>query len=223
MTKPINEKQQLFRSLAADKSKAQTRSRTAAREAEERWPLFKAVAPALPSTLPALGEDDKRHWHREGKLEANPRPPSLSVPDMSAKLALGLSRMGASRQSTPAPRVVATAPSPVATLPAGDTALPSTTLPGLAVHASPPAGGAAAPLFARRTAALLPEPVARPAPAAGLFAHLAAGAPPLPAAPPEAAPADRSLAAIFNRLAPKPAPEPPAAPRASFLGRLGRR
>ena len=49
MTKPFNEAPPLFRSLGADNAKSQARSRTAASEAQERWPLFKAVAPVKPA------------------------------------------------------------------------------------------------------------------------------------------------------------------------------
>ena len=230
MTKPFNEAPPLFRSLGADNAKSQARSRTAASEAQERWPLFKAVAPVKPASLPAMGEDDKRQWAR-GAAAGNTKPrPALSVPDVSGKMAQGLTRMGTPRPPARTERAVAP--------PAAPAAVPAPVLDPVSTTAALPA--ARAPLFARATplqdtrARALAEapaelPVARPK---GLFAHLAPPAPQqAPAAAPAADPNDRSLSAIFNRLerGAAPAPARPSAasdakapPRAGFLGRLGR-
>lgn len=235
MTKPFNEAPPLFRSLGADNAKSQARSRTAASEAQERWPLFKAVAPVKPASLPAMGEDDKRQWAR-GAAAGNAKPrPALSVPDVSGKMALGLTRMGSPRPPARTERAFAPPAAPAAVpVPALD---PVSTTPAAVPAARAPLFARTAPLQDTRAAArALPEaPAELPLPAArpkGLFAHLAPPAPQqAPAAAPAADPDDRSLSAIFNRLerGAAPAPARPSAasdakapPRAGFLGRLGR-
>ncbi len=230
MTKPFNESPPLFRSLGADNSKSQARSRTAASEAEERWPLFKAVAPAKPASLPAMGEDDKRQWERGAAAGISKPRPALSVPDVSGKMALGLNRMGTARVPARTQRAVEAPAAPV--FPAAQV-VPDT--PAVAVPA------ARAPLFARATplqtprstaTATIPAAEREQAPAAarpkGLFAHLAPPATTVevPAPAPVADPDDRSLSAIFQRLERSDAPaaiETAAPQRAGFLGRLGRK
>lgn len=229
MTKQSTETPQLFRSLAADKTQSQARSKTAAREAEERWPLFKAVAPAKPSTLPAMADADKLHWQRADGFDPSPRRPSLSVPDVSGKMALSLSRMGAPRP--PAPSLHPAAPAPAQQLPAASARNRSTAPPD--VSPTLPSRSAALPAGRSRPTRATPEaPIAleaepKSAPAPGLFARLAPKAEPeaeIAVAVPPAAPESRSLTAIFGRLEQTvAAPEKPAATRPSFLGRLGRR
>lgn len=227
MTKSFEDPPPPFRSLGADNSKSQANAQTAARAAQDRWPLFKTLAPASPAPVPPMEMADKRHWERAGGADQRVPRRTLSVPDLAEAMARGLGRMGMPGQGNAGRQP-------------GQDAPERSGMPALmaAQSAAQSAAPSARPDPAERThlPAQRAQPEekrdARPATAApkGMFAHFAppaqvdtdedAGLSP----PPQA---DRSLSAIFARLKhqqtpPGPIPATPPS-RAAFLSRLGRK
>jgi hypothetical protein len=90
----------LFKSLQPNKSQFEASNIAVVQEAEQRWPLFKAVAPVKPEVPPALNEEDRQHWRNKGGAEKSITKPALSVPGLSDKLAQSLSKMGGEKSST---------------------------------------------------------------------------------------------------------------------------
>lgn len=62
MAKAADHPSNLFRSLRPDDDDFQTSTSTAAREAEQRWPLFQAVAPRKPQATPLLSPQERSLW-----------------------------------------------------------------------------------------------------------------------------------------------------------------
>ncbi|MFM2049845.1 MAG: hypothetical protein RL682_336 [Pseudomonadota bacterium] len=83
----------LFGALGPDDSYFDARTKAAAKDAQQRWPLFKAIAPQSSGATPVLSTDEKARW---GQVETVPQEipkPALSRPGLSAKLALGLGKI----------------------------------------------------------------------------------------------------------------------------------
>lgn len=81
----------LFRSLGADDSYFETRARAASKEAEQRWPLFKAVAPNQAKETPELSAQQRQAAWTAPSPDASPaKAPRLSRPGLGQKLASGL-------------------------------------------------------------------------------------------------------------------------------------
>jgi hypothetical protein len=165
----------LFRSLGPDSASLQP---AAAPEAEQRWPLLKALPPRRQDAPPPLTDEERGRWNRAEAPAALPRKPALSLPSLSSKLAQSLARMGGRKPAEPA------LPAPRAERPAP--------APAPAPERQPefkPAIEAPAPLMAAldrvaaapeaRVQAAVPEPIERDAPAgeslSGLFKRLEGG------------------------------------------------
>lgn len=94
---PINPKtpSTLLRSLGADESVLEAKLRVSAREAEQRWPLFRALAPAKSEAPPPLSDADKQAWEHTATPAVATRKPLLSRPGLSSKLSSGLEKFAA--------------------------------------------------------------------------------------------------------------------------------
>ena len=84
----------LFRSLKPDEESFQASTSSAAREAEQRWPLFKAVSPRRAEPTPVLSAQERMLWSNQERPSAQARRPALTVPGVSSKLAMNLTKMG---------------------------------------------------------------------------------------------------------------------------------
>lgn len=93
-----------FRSLGADDSYFETRARATSKEAEQRWPLFKAVAPSQAQETPELGEQQRQTaWDLPLATTTPPQEPRLSRPGLNQKLANGLRKLGLKTKQEIAP------------------------------------------------------------------------------------------------------------------------
>ena len=207
--KPGEDLSALFRSLRPDDKIFQATLTVAAHEAEQRWPLFRAIAPKKPALTPALSDEDKLRWSHQEKPGTGERKPALSLPGLDDKLTLSLSKMsGLPRRSADAPAQAMPA------LPRK----PELALPRRA--STPPmteSAGSPDMLLSK------PMPVEEPVVevelvVSGLFGKSHDT--------PSAVAVDDSLANIFGRLRHKEEKEvvsKPAAKKSSFMGRLGKK
>jgi len=218
MAKSGDDMSRLFRSLDADDTKFQASAKAAASEAEQRWPLFKAMAPMKPAHAPALSEQEKQHRNSAESTAGGARKPALSVPGLGGKLAASLDQMAAPKSRKPA---AAKHPAPAEAPLAQRAALPGS------AKSMPVAEPEAPP--AKRRALFSKSPQDKTdaeddAVGTGLFAKTAAQPAGEESAPPDSAAADKSLAGIFGRLEGKEEPAKKSKDtRPSFLGRLGKR
>lgn len=97
MPTPGDKLSSLFKSLRPDDSHLEASTHEAVREAEQRWPLFKAVQPAKSATTPLLKPEDRKNWQSPEKPAPRKRKPAASTPSMSDQLAQGLGRMTAAK------------------------------------------------------------------------------------------------------------------------------
>lgn len=109
MAKAPDHPSTLFRSLRPDDEDFQSSTSSAAREAEQRWPLFKAVAPQKQQATPLLSPQERSLWSTTQKPSGHERKPALSVPATGNKLAQSLSKMaGRPAAATPARSLLTT-------------------------------------------------------------------------------------------------------------------
>ena len=101
MSKPAGDLSALFRSLGPDASSFQAAETVAARDVEQRWPLFQAVSPSKSETTPALSTQERERWSQQEKQVGAGRKPALSLPGLSDKLAKSLGRMSGPRPDAP--------------------------------------------------------------------------------------------------------------------------
>lgn len=210
MAKPGDDPSTLFRSLRPDNANFQASTSAAAREAEQRWPLFKAVSPKKSEPTPALSAQERQRWSSQERPDVSERKPALSLPGVSAKLAQGLSKMSG-RATTERP-----------TMRAEREESPSEAMRSAPKFPPEIRTENRGSLFSRVSAVDADEEVSNFG--VGLSGNRAAQ--PRAAEPemPAVAGADDSLASIFNRLESKEkVADKPASRRPSFLGRLGRR
>ncbi len=241
----------LFKSFGAPEGNFKELSRqTEARDAGERWPLFKAIPIEKRAAPPALSESQKNQWKVQQPVPQPAAVTAPAAPGLSKQLASGLMRFtsrikpAAIAPAAPAPIAPAamqTAPPPAALRPAQRSAPAAAPAPISAPTPAPAPVAAARSPFARASqpvqamqpgklsslfAANAPEPAAPPkAPAKGGLFGRKAPAPAAAAPTPTrsgAQPANASLSSLFQRLE-GPA-EPAVAPkkRDSIFSRLGR-
>ncbi|MGQ0709792.1 MAG: hypothetical protein ACT4NV_08590 [Rhodoferax sp.] len=206
----------LFRSLGADDSYFDAKARAASKEAEQRWPLFKAVAPARAEETPVLSAQDKEaSWNTPPAGADAPPRARLSRPGLGQKLATGLRELGHKTRQESMPSVAASArtpPLPAAALPESPSAKAPNPPPPVprpvAASVAPPARVAAPPQAPART----PLMAGARAPAAVPLPPLA-GALGRPQAPAQAAqePATPAAAPARKKGLFAPAPQAPAA------------
>ncbi len=93
----------IFKSLHPDQAPLANVTTAAVKDAEQRWPLFRAIAPVRPPAVPVL-TDEERVSRAASKAAADvQRTPALSLPGLNEQLAQGLSKM-AGRKSSPRTR-----------------------------------------------------------------------------------------------------------------------
>lgn len=211
-----------MRSLGADESALEAKLRVSAREAEQRWPLFRAMAPSKAEVTPALSDGDKQAWTPAPPPQQPARKPLLARPGISSKLSGGLEKFASLAGASPRPKKVASETAPIASEPTtnatrtkprkSNAPTDAVAMPPLAANLfpSPDAPMPRETLFATQTKA-----TERPA-AVGLFAKMGAQetTPPdqtkqrqQPSTAQETAP--DSLAALFDRIEGQVAPTNP--------------
>jgi hypothetical protein len=243
MSKPSDDLSALFRSLRPDESAFKENISSGVRDAEQRWPLFKTVAPQKPQDPPALSEQERQHWKSQEKSAASARKPALSLPALSDKMSKGLGKISEQAVRNIAavrPAVRWESPEHIAEGAAGHSALQTSEQPRTA--SAEPAPLTSKPVNrAPMAVKALPEVLAtggrtgvdlfdkKPAPTApALMSVQSAQMLKIPEMSAHDAPAagrsDESLKSIFSRLEAKPEVEvKPAVKRSSFLDRLGKR
>ena len=225
MSKPSDDLSALFRSLRPDETISQASTSTVARDAEQRWPLFKAVAPEKPQETPALTAQERQRWVNQEKPEFSGRKPALSLPGLSDKMSKGLDKMSArSVENTAAvkPAVRRESEDP--------TAERAFERPRSAPIAQAPKPGPLENRIVNVAKTLAAEPAVVSGAGSRPFDKkpAVAGQAPVQAVAerglPAAGCADDSLKSIFGRLESKThvAAKPPGS-RSSFLDRLGKR
>lgn len=111
----------LFRSLGPGDANPQASIDVATREAEQRWPLLKAIAPKNPGPVTALTAEEKMRWVcPETPPEHTERKPALSLPGLGDKLTKSLSKMVARTVGTSVEPAVPVENEPVAEKTPGD-------------------------------------------------------------------------------------------------------
>lgn len=96
MTKFDSNMSRLFRSVGADESDVRASVSAVAHEAEQRWPLLKAVPPAKPEPTPPLHPRARQHMvGSAGRPAVTGRKPALTLPSLGDKLATSLNKMAA--------------------------------------------------------------------------------------------------------------------------------
>lgn len=234
----------ILRSLGADDSLLNTKIKATAKEAEQRWPLFRALAPAKAEATPALSDDEKAVWQQQKAAPAVVRKPVLSRAGVGGKLAAGLGKLVAPALSTAAATRAATpqaAPKkPVAaTRSAAQTPGPTPRSPMPPIdHPQVATTAEVEPQKVARTSLFRPAPDAVDSPVphgTGLFGAVSSGKVPaasaarplFPArasAPADATMADDSLDAMFSRIEGRPAaPAKTPKPKSSVMRRIGKR
>lgn len=212
MAKPGDDPSALFRSLRPDNANFRASTTAAAREAEQRWPLFKAVSPKKPEPTPALSAQERLRWSNQERPDVGERKPALSLPGVSTKLAQGLSKMSG-RTATVADRQAERAQREKSS---------SEVLRGIPKFSQETSAENRGLLFSRATAIASDDE--GQSDGVGLSGTRAAQPPQTQPEMTAAAGTDDSLARIFNRLEGKEKiADKPMNKRAAFLGRPGRR
>ncbi len=242
MSKPSDDLSALFRSLRPDESVFQENASSGAREAQQRWPLFKAVVPQKPQETPALTEQERQRWVSQEKSAVGTRKPALSLPGLSDKMSMSLGKMsvqavkntaavkpatrweseryvaeGAVEQplAEPSERARTASVEPLRQTNTPINRVPAVTKASSAAPVVSVAGSQTGQgVFDKKPALSVPAQV------------------PVPAVPqrdlPAAGHGDESLKSIFSRLEAKPEAKPEvevksAVKRSSFMDRLGKR
>lgn len=216
MPHPRDDLPKLFRSLGPDDADFQANAKAAAREVEQRWPLFRAISPKKPVPTPALTEQERQRWTGQEQSRDDKGVPALTRPGLADKLASSLSKMSgrmAPDTSESITLVRAGAKQPSATPMRSIRPPPSRTeTKDRGILAS----------FPTRTDSVMHE---RPT-GLGLFETPAAADKAAARHQVADAPADQSLKGVFSRLEGAEKEKVianPVAKRSTFLGRLGRR
>ena len=207
----------LFRSLRPDTTNVQVALNSAAHEAEQRWPLFKAIAPEKPELTPELSAEERHQWTNQERSGTAARKPALSLPVASDKLTKSLSRMsGLPNKATHEPKLFVPT----------EQSKPERALPRR-VQEAPKASTSilfSAPVETKEPAVEVEVEVEIKPVGLALFGQQSTA--PLVSHPAEplVAVVDDSLASIFSRLQEKEEPvSKPAAKKSSFLSRLGKK
>lgn len=198
----------LFRSLEPDDTNFQATTNAFAQEAEERWPLFKAVSPKIPEPTPALSAQERQRWSNLEKPEVGVHKPALSLPEFSEKLEMSLSKISeqpTAKAAQPVTRISKESP-------------PSESSHNQRDFSQQTTSNTRNPLFSRSTA------VVRSSEAEGVFPQILAEATATKNDLSGAAHADTSLTSVFSRIQGKEKATSNSVERlSSFFGRLGNR
>jgi hypothetical protein len=213
MSQPADKLSGLFRSLRPDDANFQASLNVAAHQAEERWPLLKAISPQKPALTPALSTEERQRWSNQEQPGTRERKPALSLPGLGDKLTQSLSKMGGRPKVAAAPLSAEPVEPP-----------PLWRAPARRMEAPPPEvpRELASTLFSRSSA--IESSVTQEPAGLGLFGKKSD----IPAASEclmtRLAAVDDSLASIFSRLAqPEEVVSKALVKRPSFLSRLGKK
>lgn len=213
MSQPADKLSGLFRSLRPDDANFQASLNVAAHQAEERWPLLKAMSPKKPALTPVLSTEERQRWSNQEQPGTRERKPALSLPGLGDKLAQSLSKMGGRSKIAAAP---------LSAEPAETPPLWQASARRMEAPPSEMPRELASTLFSRSS--VIESSVAQAPAGLGLFGTK----PVVPTAPEglmtRVAAADDSLASIFSRLAqPEEVVSKVSVKRPSFLSRLGKK
>lgn len=95
----------LLRGFGADGTSLEKKLKIAAKEAEQRWPIIREIAPTKGDQPAPLTDNEKGLWSAQVPVRATTRKPSLTLPSLGDKLAANLERLAKpkanSRKQTP--------------------------------------------------------------------------------------------------------------------------
>lgn len=209
----------LFRSLGGNDATLRSANKIASRDAEQRWPLLKAMPPKEPPQTPLLTAEEKQSWQTMG-LSEQARRPSPRGPSLGDKLALSLKKIATQAHTEQSPKKSRAKTAVVAA--AQDPESP----PAPALHMAPADALTSSHQGAGRTTTLKKKTVVPHNKADAASEVIWSKKDPitkLPAA--HTLPVDDSLKSVFGRLEPlqKETKPPVTEKRPSYLGRLGRK
>ena len=225
MPKSNDDLSALFRSLRPDETTFQESINSVAHDAEQRWPLFKAVAPEKPPEAPALSALDRQRWVNPDKPQAGGRKPALSLPGLSDKMSMGLNKMSSRPVQNTASVKIAVRREPDNSAVEHVVERPRKVHPSLVLKDNAP--DPRAPVAAKTLSDESPVTAGRSA-GSGAIDQKLVSAPPAPVDtqrdPSAGDRSDESFKSIFSRLKSKSeAVSKPLGNLSSFLDRLGKR
>lgn len=220
MFKTSDDLPKLFRSLGSNDVDLRSVNSIASRDAEQRWPLLKAMPPKEPPLAPLLTAKEKQSWQTQGLDEPARYDPAPARPSLGDKLASSLKKIAEQAKTEQDPRKSRSKPVTAASVPEQE--LPSTQvfhLGATVVQASTPKEAGQTAKQKKKAVETGYEADAIAGPIWGKKERsVGAVAAPKPSA-------DDSLNSVFGRLEPvkKEAKPPLTEKRPSYLGRLGRK
>jgi hypothetical protein len=210
MLKTGDDLPKLFRSLGSNGEDTRPTNSIASRDAEQRWPLLRAMPPKEPPEAPLLTDQEKLSWQTPPSARTVQPVPPPAMPSLSDKLGMSLKKMSAQAKTEQAPKksrakaatalpVPAPAPTPEALVPAP----------------------APKPVASIQEASKPAKPKIRVAPVENKIEVATVSTESATHRPS----ADTSLKGVFSRLEPIKKESPPSVleKRPSYLGRLGKK
>lgn len=209
MPRTVNDPPNMFSSLRQNNAEPRPSSSVAASDAEQRWPLLKAMPPREPQPIPALTTQEMQRWQPTGSNEQTRPDTPQSPPGLGELLAQSLKQM--STRTSAKPKAQGNRSQPTVETPSQPAQLPSLAHLAAKIKNTPPA--------------TVPE-IEMPETEVTLEAILRSRDPKVEPTTSDSTPADDSLKSVFSRLEgkTKQAASPIGAEkRPSYLGRLGRK
>jgi hypothetical protein len=209
----------LFCSLGGNGAALHSANKIASRDAEQRWPLLKAMPPKEPPQTPLLTAEEKQSWQPLG-LSEQVRGSSPRAPSLGDKLALNLKKIAAQARTEQSPKKSNAKTAVVAA------AQKQESPPAPTLHTAPEDVLTSSHQGAGRTTTLKKKTLVtdnKADAASGVIRSKKELIAELPAA--HTPPLDDSLKSVFRRLEPvKKETKPPVTEkRPSYLDRLGRK
>lgn len=218
MLKTGDDLPKLFRSLGNNEADLRSAHSIASRDAEQRWPLLKAMPPKEPPLAPLLTAAEKQSWQTQESDEQARRDPVPAPPSLGDKLALSLKKIATQAKTEQSTRKSRAKPAVAAAVPEQDPIPSPRKAPAAIPTSSPP--DATQPTRSKKKA--VPTDHHMDAPMGAIWGKKEPSAE-LSATPNPSS--DDSLKSVFGRLEPvKKETRPPVAEkRPAYLGRLGRK
>lgn len=104
MLKTGDDLPKLFRSLGNNDVDLRSVGSMALRDAEQRWPLLKAMPPKEPPQAPLLTAEEKQSWQTQAHEMQARRDPVASPPSLGDKLALSLKKIATQAKTEQSPK-----------------------------------------------------------------------------------------------------------------------
>lgn len=117
MLKTGDDLPKLFRSLGNAVADSRSANSTASQDAEQRWPLLKAMPPKEPPRAPLLTALEKLNWQGQDTNEHTRPSPAPTAPSLGDKLALSLKKISAHAKTEQSPKKTRTKPAVAAAAP----------------------------------------------------------------------------------------------------------